>query len=296
MGKMQSFCERSSNNCLIEITLQLVMSRTKNRVIFSHQQDGRDRQLFFVTEKADDSLLVIINAEDNLGTPSSAQDIFVKDPEYRPLTTNRISIHNSDKSSGMLVKQTNEISMKQAETHACFISSSKTRLFHPVFYRLYPDLSNQKYDVKKTPKASMMVGCSKRTDGACLCISVLVCNREEPLPLFPWNVLSTMDFKRYRIAVYHCFLNVIPNNLGVSSFEVTEKGGRGDGGVNSVKPEDLGAELLDRFELLAAARIEQHAAGVEPKMANALRSHRLYFHPTVDSLMFGRAQRRENIV
>lgn len=125
------------------------MSRNKNRFLFFHELNGIKRQLFYVIEKPDDSLIIVIKNEDDIGLPSRPRNIFCKDYIYRPLTTTRISIHNSDNSLGMLIKKTNELYGKTAETHACFISESKIRLFHPVLYKLYPDLSNQKYIVKK---------------------------------------------------------------------------------------------------------------------------------------------------
>lgn len=141
-----------------------------------------------------------------------------------------------------------------------------------------------------------MVGKSSLADMASLCVAVLVCSKAESLPLFHWNTLALINFKRYCIAVYHCFLNATPSRYGASSFTVTEKGGVGNGGVRSIKADELGKDLYENFKLLASSKIEQQAVVSSQNIASALRSHPLYFHPTTEDLALGRAQRRENII
>ncbi|MFK8252661.1 hypothetical protein [Ancylobacter terrae] len=272
------------------------MSRTKGRVLFFHELNGSERQLFFVLERSDHSLVIVVKGEDNLGTPRGVLDNFKELSKLRPLTTSRISIHNSDLSHGILIKYTNEVPPLPNETHACFIMNGKEFLLWPAFYKLYPDLSNSKYDVIKSPDRKIKIGHSWTFDSAILCISVIVCGLDVQLPEFSWNRLSVTEFNKYRIAVYHCFLNVVPNRDGVVLFGMTEKGGIGDGGVKSLEIDELSSQLLTSFEMMAAIRVEQHALRSDHEVAADLRSHRLYFHPTVEDLMLGRLQRQDKII
>lgn len=270
------------------------MSR-KKRTTFYHDFDGNKKELFFVIEKSDNSLLIVVRNEDNLGIPSSPREIFKKEETLRPLKTSRISIHNSENSSGMLIKLTNEFEYSPNETHACFVAESKVRLFHPIFYKIYPDLSHKRY-IKKANKNCITIGRSTSNDKASLCLAVLVCSKNEPLPIFSWNSMSHVNFNKYSIVVYSSFLNVAPNHYGVSSFTTTQKGGQMDGGVKSLNSSELGKTVFENFQMLAASKVERQADSSSPENEAIFRSHPLYFHATVEDLALGRAERSENII
>ncbi len=71
----------------------------KNRTSFIHKLNGNKRELFFIIEKPDKSLVIVIKNEDNLGIPIKLREISKYRISLRKLITSRISIHNSEKTA-----------------------------------------------------------------------------------------------------------------------------------------------------------------------------------------------------
>lgn len=272
------------------------MAKEKDRVLFSHELDGVLKQLFFVIKKKDDSLVVVVRNEDKLGVICELMDFENKQLDFKAITTTRISIHNTDASQGLLLKQTVELSSGGKETNACFISNAKDRLLSPLFYKVYPSLSNPRYDISKKYKEVITLGCSSMSDKASLCIAVFLSDNQDELPKIPWATLTKYIFKRYTLAIYHCFVNITPDRDGVSLFPMTEKGGRGDGGVESIFTKDIKEDMESHFYKMVACLVKMKSDLVDTETFARLMSHKIYFHRDIYSLFHQRSHCNEFIV
>jgi hypothetical protein len=272
------------------------MAKEKDRVLFSHELDGILKQLFFVVKKKDESLVVVVRNEDRLGVICELMDFENKQLDFKAITTTRISIHNSDASQGLLLKQTVELLSGGKETNACFISNAKNRLLRPLFYKVYPGLSNPRYNISKKYKEVIRLGCSSTSDKASLCIAVFLSDNQDELPKIPWATLTTYTFKKYTLAIYHCFVNITPDRDGVSLFPMTEKDGRGDGGVESIFTKDIKDDIEGNFYQMVFCLMKMKRDLVDAEIFAKLMSHKIYFHRDVYSLFHQRLYCNEFIV
>lgn len=226
------------------------------KVYFCHSLEGHLKTLFSVAERGDKSLIIALRGFDNIGKQGRLRDALRYSPDnfQRPLRS-RISIHNSDRSSGLLVKLTHEFPKNSRREHPCFIKNAKHFLCHPLYASLSSDFIANRYDPPRTKHLVHQLGASQNADAITFCYCIVAFDHKTEIPTYENISVTVQNFTRYRVAVYHCFVDLAPNHEGISIFPATEIGGVGDGGINSLDHLQLHKTIVEIFHTMLFLRL-----------------------------------------